>query len=128
VYTAGTYTVRLTVTDSFGASSQTTRNITITGTPAAPSGLHLTGSGCCDTYGDFAWNPVPGADMYRVEIDGYFLGGCVTDHGADQPGQRDSGRVQAVGLCLGSNYDAYIRARVNGGTWGPNSGTINFNL
>jgi hypothetical protein len=33
----------------------------------------------------------------------------------------------AVGLCLGSNYDASIRARANG-TWGPYSSSINFNL
>jgi PKD repeat protein len=126
-YGAGVYTARLTVTDNNGVTATTTRTITVSGTPAAPTGLHLTGSGCCDTYGDFAWNQVPGADAYNVEIDGYFLGGCVTDHGATFNGQVSTGRVQAVGLCLGSNYDASIRARANG-TWGPFSSSINFNL
>ncbi|HKY13562.1 MAG TPA: PKD domain-containing protein [Microthrixaceae bacterium] len=127
-YTAGAYTARLTVTDNNGATATTTRTISVSGAPsAAPTGLHKTGSGCCDTYGDFAWNPVPGADGYEINIDGDFLGGCVTDHSDVTNGQTDHGRVQAVGLCLGSSYDVSIRARANG-AWGPWSPSIGINL
>ena len=68
-----------------------------------------------------------GADAYEVFMDGYFLGGCVTDHGAVISGQVSTGRVQAVGLCLGSQYDVSIRARANG-VWGPWSGSIHITL
>ncbi|HKY14667.1 MAG TPA: PKD domain-containing protein, partial [Microthrixaceae bacterium] len=127
VYTPGVYTARLTVTDIYGASSSTTRTITVSGTPAAPTGLHKIGQGCCDTYGDFQWNPVPGADAYEINMAGWFLGGCVTDHSDVTNGQTNQGRVQAVGLCLGSRYDVSIRARANG-TWGPWSSTIDITL
>ena len=126
-YTAGTYTARLTVTDNNAVTATTTRTITVTGTPAAPTGLHRTGQGCCDTYGDFAWNQVPGAEAYEVYMDGFFLGGCVTDHSAVINGQVSSGRVQAVGLCLGSQYDVRVRARANG-VWGPWSSDISITL
>jgi hypothetical protein len=123
----GQFVVRLTVVDAAGKANYSERLINVSGTPAAPTGLRKTGSGCCDTYGDFEWTPVPGATAYQVEMDGYFLGGCVTDHGATFEGQRSSGRVQAVGLCLGSKYDVNIRARANG-VWGPWSPTINITL
>jgi PKD repeat protein len=127
VYTPGIYTARLTVTDNNGATATTTRTITVTGTPAAPTGLQKVGRGCCDTYGDFTWNLVPGADAYNVEMDGFALGGCVTDHGATFNGQVSSGRVQAFGLCLGSQYDVKIRARANG-VWGPYSPNVRITL
>ena len=124
---AGTYVATLTVTDNNGATATTTRSVTATGTPGVPTGLHKTGAGCCDTYGDFAWNIVPGADGYEISMNGYFLGGCVTDHGATINGQVSSGRVQAVGLCLGSKYDVSIRARANG-VWGPWSSSTRITL
>ena len=126
-FPAGTFVVTLTVTDNLGATSSTTRSVTASGTPAAPTGLRKTGQGCCDTYGDFAWNIVPGADGYEISMDGFFLGGCVTDHSDVINGQVSSGRVQAVGLCLGSQYDVSIRARANG-VWGPWSGSISITL
>ncbi|HKY13560.1 MAG TPA: PKD domain-containing protein [Microthrixaceae bacterium] len=126
--TAGNYPVRLTVTDNRGESSVKTTNISIGGAPTAyPTGLTKVGQGCCDTYGDFAWTMVPGAEAYQVDMDGFVLGGCVTDHGAVLEGQRSSGRVQGVGLCLGSQYDVKIRARANG-LWGPWSPTTRITL
>jgi len=126
-FPAGSVVVTLTVTDNNGVTASTTRTITGTGAPAAPTGLRKTGSGCCDTYGDFAWNIVPGADGYEISMAGFFLGGCVTDHSDVINGQVSSGRVQAVGLCLGSQYDVSIRARANG-VWGPWSGSIHITL
>lgn len=70
------------------------------------------------------------ADEYEVQMDGFFLGGCVTDHSAIRgfttpasAGQYTA-RVQAAGLCLGSKYDVRVRARVYGGSWGPWSSTV----
>ena len=126
VFPPGVFTARLTVTDNNGATATTTRTITVSGAPAAPTGLSKTGQGCCDTYGDFAWNPVVGADQYEIYMEGFFLGGCVTDH-SDQMAGPSSGRVQAAGLCLGSQYRVKIRARANG-TWGPWSPNIDITL
>ena len=115
----GTYPVTLTVTDNRGDATSTTVTVTVAGAPTvAPTNLQKVGSGCCDTYGDFAWTPVPGADGYEVFMDGVFGQGCFTDHGAVINGQTNHGRVQAVGLCLGSDYEVKIRARANG-QWGP---------
>ena len=126
--TSGTFPVTLTVTDDDGESTSSTQNVSVGGAPTvAPSGLTLTGSGCCDTYGDFAWTPVAGATDYEISMDGFFLGGCVTDHSAVVAGQRSNGRVQAVGLCLGSQYDSRIRAKANG-LWGPWSGSVRVTL
>jgi hypothetical protein len=101
--------------------------ITVTGTPAAPTGLTLTGAGCCDTYGDFSWNQVPGAQLYEVFMDGYFGGGCLTDHGDTFAAPASGGRVQAFGLCLGSNYDVRVRVMA-AGTWSAWSPDINVTL
>jgi len=57
-------------------------------------------------------------------MQGYFLGGCVTTHSDTFPAGSTTGRVQAVGLCLGSNYDVHIRARI-GASWGPWSPNLN---
>jgi hypothetical protein len=122
----GSYTVTLSVTDNRGAVSSSDTVITVFGPPAAPTGLSKTGSGCCDTYGDFAWNAVPGATLYQIEMDGYFGGGCTSDHSATLAGPT-TGRVQAVGLCLGSKYNVRIRAQANG-LWGAWSPTINITL
>jgi PKD repeat protein len=126
--TAGTFPVTLTVTDDYGMSSSTTVNVSVGGAPTmAPTGLTLTGAGCCDTYGDFAWNQVPGATAYEISMDGYFGGGCVSDHGAVINGQVPVGRVQQAGLCLGSWYHVSIRAQANG-QWGPWSPAIHVQL
>ena len=47
-----------------------------------------------------------------------FRGGCLTDHSATFDAPATSGRVTALGLCLGSKYDVSIRAQANG-QWGP---------
>ena len=126
--TAGTFPVTLTVTDNSGMSHSATTNIAVGGAPTvAPTGLTKTGSGCCNTYGDFAWNLVPGATGYEINMDADFGGGCLTDHSAVIEGQVPTGRVQAFGLCLGTQYDVTIRARANG-QWGPWSPELNINL
>lgn len=127
VFPAGSHVVTLEVTDDRGATSSSTTTISAFGPPPAPTGLTKTGSGCCDTYGDFAWNEVPGATQYQIELDGYFGGGCLTDHSGTISGPASSGRVQAFGLCLGSKYDTRIRAFANG-MWGPWSPEIRITL
>lgn len=126
--TSGTFPVTLTVTDDSGMSSSTTKNISVGGAPTvAPTGLTKTGSGCCNTYGDFAWNMVPGATAYEIHMGSYFGGGCLVDASAVIPGQVPTGRVQDGLLCLGSHYNVKIRAQANG-QWGPWSPTTNFGL
>lgn len=122
---AGQFTVRLTVTDNKGATGSSTTVISIAGTPNAPTGLTKVGSGCCDTYGDFSWNAVPGAVKYQVEMDGRI--GCLTDHSAEFAAPATTGRVKAFGLCLGSQYDVAIRAWANG-QWGPWSSNLRITL
>lgn len=125
---AGTYTVTLTVTDDDGSSRSSSTTIAAAGAPAtAPTGLQKTGSGCCDTYGDFSWNQLPGVTHYEIKLDGFFGGGCVTDHSAVIAAPAGSGRVQAIGLCLGSKYDVSIRAQANG-QWGPWSSDVRITL
>lgn len=126
--TSGTFPVTLTVTDNSGMSHSTTTNIAIGGAPTvAPTGLTLTGSGCCHTYGDFAWNMVPGATAYEIEMDGYFGGGCLVDASAVINGQVPNGRVTHGALCLGSKYYVRIRAQANG-QWGPWSPSVHVEL
>jgi len=129
---AGTIDVTLTVTDNNGATATKTRSVTATGAPAtAPTGFTKTGSGCCPTYGDFSWNPVPGADSYDIFLDPTF--GCTWfGHTYQQsfPGQVSTAHFVdggATGMCLGTQYDAKIRAMANG-TAGPWSATIHFTL
>jgi len=126
--TSGTFPLTLTATDNRGDSATRTINISVGGAPTvAPGGLQLTGSGCCDTYGDFAWAMVPGATAYEINMGSYFGGGCLTDADVVISGQTSHGRVQKVGLCLGSKYNTKIRAQANG-QWGPWSGTTRFTL
>lgn len=126
-FPAGSHVVTLTVTDNLGATSSSNTTITSLGPPPAPTGLTKTGSGCCNTYGDFAWNEVPGATQYQIELDGYFGGGCMTDHSATIAGPASTGRVQAVGLCLGTKYWMRICAFANG-MWGPWSPDVKITL
>ncbi len=125
-YPAGVFSVSLVVTDNNGLSATSTRSVSVTGSPAAPTGLRKTGSGCCNTYGDFAWNPVVGADAFEIDMNSFFGGGCLVDASAVVAGPT-TGRVQAALLCLGSKYDVKIRSRANG-TWGAWSGTIRITL
>ena len=86
-----------------------------------PLDLRLVGSGCCNTYGDFKWTPTPGNYGYEIHMEGFFGGGCLTGHGAVIEGQVGRGRVQAFGLCLGSQYNVRIRGRRGEqfGDWSP---------
>ena len=45
-------------------------------------------------------------------------GFCLTTHSGTIAAPASSGRVQAFGLCLGTNYYVRSRARANG-VWGP---------
>lgn len=115
-FAAGTHVVTLKVTDNKGATSSSTTTITSLGPPPAPTGLTKTGSGCCNTYGDFAWDEVPGATKYQIQMKHNI--GCQTTHSAEITAPASTGRVQAFGLCLGSQYNVVIRAFANG-QWGP---------
>lgn len=127
----GNYTVTLTVTDLAGKTGTTSTTLVVTGIPAAPTGLKKVGAGLVPgTWGDFSWNPVAGADAYRVELDPTL--GCAvwpyTNTTAEFIGQVSSGRVQHnSNLCLGTRYNVKIQARANG-VWGPWSPTINIQL
>src|SRR5690606_41763028 len=90
---AATIDVTLPVTDNHGATATTTRSVPATGAPAtAPTNLQKTGSGCCNTYGDFSWTPVPGAAGYEISMNNVPLGGCVVAASAVINGQPDHGR------------------------------------
>jgi hypothetical protein len=123
----GVYIVELTVTDNGGKSRSLAYNFTVTGAPtAAPTNLTKVGQGCCDTWADFTWTPVPGAAGYDIQMIPTL--GCIAGGGIGYvPNQVSSGRVQWVGLCLGTQYDARIRVVANG-TAGPWSPTIHFTL
>lgn len=123
----GRYPVTLTVTDQRGASSSQTYDVTVIGGPTqAPANLRKVGSGCCDTYGDFQWDMVPGAEAYRMEMVPTL--GCIATSATQEfVGQRSGGTIQKFGLCLGSRYNIRIQARANG-IWGPWSPTQNIVL
>lgn len=114
----GRYPVTLTVTDQRGASSSQTYDVIVMGGPTqAPTNLRKVNSGCCDTYGDFEWDMVPGAEAYRVEMVPT-LGCIATSASQEFVGQRSGGTIKKFGLCLGTRYDIRIQARANG-IWGP---------
>lgn len=93
----------------------------------APTDIRKVDSGCCHTWGEFEWTPTPYNDGYEIHMEGYFGGGCLTDHSAVIDGQVGRGRVTAVGLCLGSKYNVKIRARRNG-QWSAWSSTVRITL
>ena len=92
-----------------------------------PNDLRKVDSGCCNTWGKFEWTPTPFNDGYEIHMEGYFGGGCLSDHSDVINGQVGSGRVTAAGLCLGSKYNVKIRARRNG-TWSAWSSTTRIRL
>lgn len=123
----GVYSVTLSVTDPRGVSSSKTLTVQVIGGPTqAPTNLTKVGSGCCDTYGDFQWDRLPGAEAYRVEMVPTL--GCIATSAMQEfVGQVGGGRIQKFGLCLGSRYNIRIQARANG-IWGPWSPTQNIVL
>jgi hypothetical protein len=126
--TAGSFPVRLTVMDGRGAARSQVVTINVGGAPAiAPTGLQKTGAGCCNTYGDFSWNQIPGAEAYEINLGASFGNGCLVSKSAVIPGPAGSGRVQDALLCLGTTYSATIRAKANG-LWGPWSPAVNIKL
>lgn len=92
-----------------------------------PLDLRKVDSGCCHTWGEFEWTPTPFNDGYEIHMDGFFGGGCLTDHSGVINGQVGRGRVTAAGLCLGSQYNVKIRARRDG-QWSDWSPTIRIRL
>lgn len=131
----GRYNLTLTVKGLDDVAPVTsTQQVLLTGTPAAPGAPSKVASGCCDTWGEVKFAAVPGADSYEVRFDGFFLGGCVTDHSqvtsvvAPASAGTYTARVTAPGLCLGSKYDVSVRARVNEGAWSAWSPTTRFTL
>jgi len=104
----GSYPVTLSITDNRGATTSRTVNITVAGGPMhAPTGLTKVGSGCCTTYGNFTWDPVAGAEAYRIEMVPTL--GCIATSALQEfPGQVSGGTVVKVGLCLGTRYDVRI--------------------
>ena len=127
-FPAGQFTVTLLVTDNGGATGSSSTVITSTGAPTTyPTGLQKVGAGCCDTFGDFSWNPVAGATQYQVRMQSYFGGGCLTDAAGTFSAPASSGRITQLGLCLGSHYNTSIRYFTNG-AWGPWSPSINITL
>lgn len=123
----GRYPVTLSVTDPRGVSSSKTLDVQVIGGPTqAPTNLRKVGSGCCDTFGDFAWDRVPGAEAYRVEMVPT-LGCIATSVTREFVGQVSGGRIQQFGLCLGTRYDIRVQAMANG-IWGPWSPKTNITL
>ena len=125
-FSAGSHVVTLTVTDDEGATSSSSTTITSLGPPPAPTGLTKTGSGCCNTYGDFAWNEVPGATQYQIEMDGYLAGvpDAITQPRSQDPLRPDGFRQWALPRVAVRHS---IRAFANG-FWGPWSPDVRITL
>ena len=120
---AGTYTVRLTVTDSAGTTGTTTRTVVI-GTQAIPPNFRLTDAKAelaSDGHFYFAWtNPGASAgDTVSYEIEVRAVAGCVAfgtktrtvTAGAAGTLQTYDFRVgwPASNVCVGSQYDWRVR-------------------
>jgi len=136
----GNYLLELTVTGLDDPAVSQSKRMLLTGAPTvAPGAPTWVASGCCDTWGEVSFAVVPGADRYEVRYDGYFGGGCLTDHSGTTafttPANNGSyvARVTAVGLCRGSAYWVSVRACVFNTTnsscsWGPWSDDTWFRL
>lgn len=119
--TAGTWTVRLTVTDDQGATATTSTTVTSSSAsvaPAAPTGLRQTRSGLSGSshFIDFAWDATRLAVTYQVTVT---CGGCRPISGTvSQTAVRLSGANPSI------TYLVSVRARSADGTWGPWSAEI----
>jgi PKD repeat protein len=110
----GTYPITLTVTDNSGASSSTTRDVTVTAPPDGSPPVKTTGlsaSASGQTTVDLQWTPVPDATSYTVIRDGTPVGGTQTTTFTD------------TGLSPGTKYTYGVRA-VNPHGEGPVSDPV----
>jgi PKD repeat protein len=114
--TAGTWTVRLTVTDDQGAAATTSTTVTSTTAsvaPAAPTGLRQTRSGLNGSsyFIDFAWDATKLATSYQISVR---CDGCWPLSGTFAATQ-----VRLNGASPSTTYLVSVRARSADGTWSP---------
>lgn len=114
--TAGTRTVRLTVTDDQGATASATIDITASAAvsgPPAPTGLRQTASGTVNgsSFISFGWDTTPTATSYQITIR---CDGCSTLSGTFA-----ATRVRLNGANPKLTYLVSVRAQNAAGQWGP---------
>ena len=123
----GLFIVRLIATDNKGATSSSSRTISVAGTPSGVTGFRLVrvrhGGGTAAIY-DFAWNRIPGVQEYDIKIRW-----CLGSWDFACAGSTDylfgdvAGGSISRSFVLIPGYRASIRARV-GSSWGPYSSEI----